>query len=162
LYSDLQQNVQSILKQDSSHCNAACFILAEARGVIGKVKERYAAMPPPISEGMLIRSVSGPKVAVFTGGGRRWIPDPATLQCMGFNFGQVVVIPDAQWNAIPEGSNFPALTGANCAPAAGSSTANPLDAVSSLTDQLAASFNVPTWAVWGVGGLLAAKIVGVI
>lgn len=41
MYSDLKTTVQPILKNDSSHCNAACYILAEARAVIAKKKQLY-------------------------------------------------------------------------------------------------------------------------
>lgn len=47
LYSDLQQNVQPILKQDNGDCNAACFELAMARAVIAQKKMYYASLPPP-------------------------------------------------------------------------------------------------------------------
>lgn len=41
LYNSMQNATQSIIKQDSGHCNAACFILAEARAVIEKKKQTY-------------------------------------------------------------------------------------------------------------------------
>lgn len=47
LYTELQQNVQPILKQDGGNCNAACYILAEARAVIAKRKANYPCMAPP-------------------------------------------------------------------------------------------------------------------
>ena len=47
IYPQIQQSVSPILKQDSSHCNAACFILAEARGVIAKKKAQYQDLIPP-------------------------------------------------------------------------------------------------------------------
>lgn len=159
MYSDLQGNVAPILKQDSGHCNAACFILAEARGVIGKMKERYAAMPPPITEGMVIRSVSGPQVSKITGGMRRWIPDPVTFQCMGFNWPQVVTIPDAAWAAIPEGPAFPALTGPNCS-ASGLDAASSIlpSGINNLITQAATSTGLPSWVIMGGGAILLLKL----
>jgi hypothetical protein len=148
LYSDLQQNVQPILKQDSSHCNAACFILAEARGVIGKMKETYSKILPAQATAACAQAYWAlyPDVAASPDFGPKAGPAGAWTHYSTWGKG--------------EGRTWPCdATGSS---AASSSGANPLDAVSSLTSQLANSLNLPTWAIWGAGGLLAAKLVGVI
>jgi hypothetical protein len=156
LYSDLQKNVQPILKQDSSHCNAACFILAEARGVIGKRKEMYdqaaRVLPTNAPQGSYTQTCRN---VVVQG-------DQLVAECedMQGNWVQTALPSISACNGIDNVNGK--LTCTSPASPTNSSGANPLDAVSSITDQLAASFNVPTWAVWGVGGLVAAKLVGVI
>jgi hypothetical protein len=156
LYSDLQQNVQSILKQNASQCNAACFILAEARGVIGKRKEQYdklaRIMPSNAPAGSYQQSCRN---VVVQG-------DQMAAECQDAqgNWRQVILPSISACNGI---SNINGVLKCDApASAASSSGANPLDAVSSLTSQLASSLNVPSWAIWGVGGLLAAKLTGVI
>jgi hypothetical protein len=151
LYSDLQKNVQPILKQDSSHCNAACFILAEARGVIGKRKEQYANIPAPLPPQQSLACAQA-----------YWklYPDVAADPGMGVAGGAAGAWRHWTTYGQKEGRTWPCDAAGNAISV--SSGANPLDAVSSITDQLAKSFNVPTWAVWGVGGLVAAKLVGVI
>jgi hypothetical protein len=158
LYSDLQQNVQPILKQDSSHCNAACFILAEARGVIGKRKEQYDQMARVLPSNAPQGSYTQTCRNVVVQG------DQMVAECedMQGNWKQTVLPSISACNGISNINGKLTCDAPASATAAASSGANPLDAVSSITDQLAASFNVPTWAVWGVGGLLAAKLVGVI
>jgi len=113
LYSDLQANVQPILKQDSGHCNAACFELAEARGVIGKRKEQYAAIAQQQAQAAAAAAA-------------------ATAAAASASAGNIL------------------------------SAGNPLDGANSLVDQLATSFNVPTWAVWAIGAAAAAKVLRVI
>lgn len=150
LYSDLQQNVQPILKQDSSHCNAACFILAEARGVIGKRKEQYANMLPPQASLACAQAYW------------KLYPDVAADSGMGVAGGAAGAWKHWTLFGQKEGRTWPCDANGNPTGSAISSGANPLDAVSSITRQIAGSLNMPTWAVWGVGGLLAAKLVGVI
>jgi hypothetical protein len=149
LYRDLSTNVQPILKQDSDHCNAACFILAEARGVIGKRKEAYSKILPPQASPAcaqaywnLYPDVAADPLAFGTSHG----PAGAWLH---YN----------EWGK-SEGRTWPCDQSGN--PIGSSSGANPLEAAGSIVDQLASSFNVPSWALWGVGGLVAAKLVGVI
>jgi hypothetical protein len=154
LYSDLQQNVQPILKQDSDHCNAACFILAEARGVIGKRKEQYdqlaRILPPNAPQGSYSQTCRN---VVVQG-------DQMTAECQ-----------DMQGNWMPAG--LPSINACNgisningqltCdSPATPSLATNPVAAAQGLVDQLANSFSVPTWAVWAVGAFAAAKLLRVI
>src|SRR5260221_3567675 len=40
-------------------------------------------------------------------GQRRWIPDPATFNCMGLNAGAVQAIADSEWKQIPQGAPYP-------------------------------------------------------
>lgn len=150
LYSDLQQNVQPILKQDSGHCNAACFILAEARGVIGKRKEQYANMLPPQASLACAQAYW------------KLYPDVAADSGMGVAGGAKGAWTHWTMFGQKEGRTWPCDANGNLTSSGTSSGANPLDAVSSITSQIASSLNMPTWAVWGVGGLLAAKLVGVI
>jgi hypothetical protein len=156
LYTDLQQNVQPILKQDSDHCNAACFILAEARGVIGKRKEQYdqlaRILPANAPQGSYTQTCRN---VVVQG-------DQLVAECqdMTGSWRQTVLPSISACNGI---SNINGQLKCDAPAAPGSSSgANPLDAVSSITSQLASSFNVPSWAVWAVGGLAAAKVFGVI
>jgi len=149
LYSDLQQNVQPILKQDSSHCNAACFILAEARGVIGKRKEQYANMLPPQASLACAQAYW------------KLYPDVAADSGMGVAGGAAGAWKHWTLFGQKEGRIWPCDANGNLA-SSSSPLDNPAAAASSLVNQLASSFNVPAWAVWGVGGLVAAKIVGVI
>jgi len=148
LYTDLQTNVQPILKQDSGHCNAACFILAEARGVIGKRKEMYQSMQPTASlQCAQAYWALYPDVAA---GGFGPSGGPAMAFKHYTSFGR------------NEGRIWPCDAQGNLTASSASSGANPLDAAGSLVDQLASSFSVPSWAVWAIGAAAAAKIVGVI
>lgn len=148
LYSDLQRNVQPILKQDSGHCNAACFILAEARGVIGKMKDRYANMLPPQASLACAQAYW------------KLYPDVAADSGMGVAGGAAGAWKHWTLFGQKEGRTWPCDANGNAISTSAASS-NPA-AANSLVDQLASSFNVPTWAVWGVGGLVAAKLVGVI
>lgn len=154
LYSDLVTNVQPILKQDSGDCNAACFVLAMARGVIGKKKELYGkimpvgAPPGPYQQTCQYVSVQGNIVSALC-------PD-STGKMMQTSF-QPICACNSLANT---NGNLTCSAPTTCSPAADPS--DPTAGVSSLVDQLAGSFNVPSWAVWGIGGLLTAKLVGVI
>ena len=142
MYGQFQQQVQGILKMDSGHCNAACFILQEAKGVIAKKKEQYAqVMPanaPAGSYQLTCRNV------VVNG-------DLLTAECRDRN---------GNWQT----TSLPAISACNgimnnngqlqCQ-AAATPGSNPVAALSS-------SFGVPSWAVWGIGGLVAAKVFGLI
>lgn len=151
LYSDLQQNVSPILKQDSSHCNAACFILAEARGVIAKRKATYAAMLPAQASLACAQAYWKlyPDVAADPGMGTAGGPAGAWTHYTTFGKNEGRTWPcDASGNAITAGG-------------APSITSNPVGAAASLVDQLAASTGLPAIVIWGVGGLAAAKLLGV-
>jgi polyhydroxyalkanoate synthesis regulator phasin len=152
LYSDLQKNVQPILKQDSSHCNAACFILAEARGVIGKRKEMYVALQPAAS-----LKCAQAYWALY--------PDVAASPDFGPKGGPAGAFTHYSTWGQNEGRTWPCDAQGNLLSSAGSSGTNPLDqaaaAAGSLVEQLARSFNAPTWAVWLVGGLVGAKLLKV-
>jgi len=110
LYTALQQNVQPILKQDSGHCNAACFILAEARGVIAKRKAMYLDLEAKATAAAAQKSAA----------------DAAQQAAM------------------------PAII------------SNPVNAASNVVDQLAASSGLPAIVIWGIGGLAAARLLGVV
>src|SRR6185503_4010141 len=58
------------------------------------------------ADGTLLRA-SGPEIDMMAGGVRRWIPDPTTFNHMGLDWGQVRVIPDAEWAGIPQGRPYP-------------------------------------------------------
>ena len=154
LYTDLQQNVQPILKQDSDHCNAACFILAEARGVIGKRKEQYdqlaRILPPNAPQGSYTQTCRN---VVVQG-------DQLVAECqdMQGNWRQTGLPSISACNGI---SNINGQLKCD-APAAPNPLDNPAAAAAGLVDQLASSFNVPSWVIWAGGGLAAAKIAGVI
>lgn len=70
--------------------------------------------PGGYPDGTLLKSDAGDAVNVMMGGVRRWIPDPATFTCMGFNWASVQTIPDATWQTIPAGPNLPALPAGTC------------------------------------------------
>src|SRR5437870_1186984 len=57
-------------------------------------------------DGTLLRA-SGPEVDRMERGQRRWIPDPATFNCMGLNAGAIQTIADSEWKQIPQGAPYP-------------------------------------------------------
>jgi hypothetical protein len=57
-------------------------------------------------DGTLLKG-SGPEIDMMAGGVRRWIPDPATFNDMGPDWGKVVVIPDSEFSASPSGRPYP-------------------------------------------------------
>src|SRR5258706_422298 len=57
-------------------------------------------------DGTLLRA-SGAEVDRMERGQRRWIPDPATFNCMGLNAGAIQTIADSEWNQIPKGAPYP-------------------------------------------------------
>ncbi|AGY57335.1 S-layer homology domain-containing protein [Gloeobacter kilaueensis] len=61
---------------------------------------------PFFADGALVRG-SGPTIYQIENGRRRAIPDPQTLQALGYNFNQVKKISDSQLNAIPLGAPVP-------------------------------------------------------
>src|ERR1700688_1721679 len=62
--------------------------------------------PGPYPDGTLLKA-SGPEVDMMQGHERRWIPDPATFNYMGLNWGAIQTIPDANWATIAVGPPFP-------------------------------------------------------
>jgi hypothetical protein len=50
-------------------------------------------LPTFPADGTLLRDSDRPEVFVVYGGAKFWIPDPLTLSALGFNFGQVNVVP---------------------------------------------------------------------
>lgn len=138
IYPQIQAKVQPILKQDSGHCNAACFILAEARGVIAKKKDAYSKILPPQAS---LQCAQG-----------YWslYPDVAASKDFGPQGGAAGAWKHySNWGK-NEGRTWPCDANGNAvAPSssAGSSGANPVAA-------LAASTGIPTWALWGVGLLV--------
>lgn len=151
LFSDLQQNVQPILKMDSDHCNAACFILQEARGVIGKRKEQYdqlaRILPANAPQGSYTQTCRN---VVVQG-------DQLVAECqdMQGNWQQTLLPSISACNGI---SNINGRLTCD-APA---TPANPVAAAQGIADQIASSFNVPSWVIWAGAALAAAKITGVI
>lgn len=61
---------------------------------------------PP--DGTLVKG-SGPAVDLIQNGQRRWIPNPDTFNCMGFNWAAIQTLPDTQYNSIPSGPAFPSI-----------------------------------------------------
>lgn len=141
IYPQIQAQVQPILKQDSGHCNAACFILAEARGVIAKKKDAYSKILPPQALPQCAQEYW------------RLYPDVAASSSFGPSAG-----PPGAWNHYQiagqrEGRTWPCDTSGNLLqqPGAASSGANPVAA-------LAQSTGIPTWALWGVGLLVLKQL----
>ena len=56
-------------------------------------------------DGTLLKA-SGPEVDRMEGGQRRGIPDPATFNCLGLNWGAIHTISDSEWNQIPKGASY--------------------------------------------------------
>jgi hypothetical protein len=61
---------------------------------------------PSRSDGTLLKD-SNPPVYVMQVGERRWIPDPATFNALGYNWGAIQYVLDADLNAIPLGPQIP-------------------------------------------------------
>ncbi len=172
MYTQLQQNVQPILKQDSGNCNAACFILAEARGVIAKKKQLYqmAAMPG----GTWQQSCRNPVVngdqltAECENLQRAW--GPTTLPSIA------ACVPGSIYNANGilgcQPQPQPVQTPAQTSPGSGAPTNGsqpPASVVTSASalpstiadyvNNFATQFGVPSWAIWGLGALLLVKVI---
>lgn len=157
LYSDLQKNVQPILKQDASHCNAACFILAEARGVIGKKKDQYARVPPANAPaGSYQQSCRN---MVVNG-------DTLTAECQDKQgawkstslspLSTCAVIDNVDGQLQCTQAGVPPVSSQPGAAPDLSQISSPLDLVNSL----ASSAGMPSWAIWAIGGLVAWKLLG--
>ncbi len=61
---------------------------------------------PSRADGTLLKG-SGPAIYVMQGGDRHWIPDPATFNALGYSWGNVQTVADADLNAIPLGTQVP-------------------------------------------------------
>ena len=62
-----------------------------------------------IPDGTLLQA-SGAEVDRMEGGRRRWIPDPATFNCMGLDWNAIQHISDSEWQQIPQGVPYPSRT----------------------------------------------------
>src|SRR5215210_1493977 len=58
---------------------------------------------PDLKSGSLLKG-TGPKVYSVDQCARRWIPDPDTLNAMGFKWGNVQTVPDEDLNLLAEGA----------------------------------------------------------
>jgi CVNH domain len=161
LYSDLQKNVQPILKQDATHCNAACFILAEARAVIGKKKDQYMRVPPPNAPaGSYQQSCRN---MVVNG-------DTLTAECQDKQgaWQSTSLSPLSTCAVIDNVNGQLQCTQAGVAPSLSPASSQPgaipdLSQISSpvdLVNSLASSSGMPSWAIWAIGGLVAWKLLG--
>jgi hypothetical protein len=144
---------------------------------------------PMFPDGTLIKGSSGPAVSIYSGGQRRWIPDPATFTAMGLNWSDIRIVSDAQYNAIPQGPAYasiitmqPQPVDPNAAAASGVPVAaNPAPVTIQPTTPAAAlpttyvssspmptmsgGGGMPSWVIYvgaGVGGLILLKMLGVI
>jgi hypothetical protein len=54
-----------------------------------------------VTEGKVYRETSTPEVYLISAGKKIWVPTPAALFAMGFNWSNVVVVPDGTLNAYP-------------------------------------------------------------
>ncbi|MBK8997979.1 MAG: hypothetical protein IPM35_19825 [Myxococcales bacterium] len=58
------------------------------------------------SEGSLIKG-SGPEVFLIENGQRRHVPDPATFDAMGLDWGKVRTVSDEELSRVPQGEPLP-------------------------------------------------------
>jgi hypothetical protein len=75
-----------------------------AVGLIENTVIPFSPLPQAPADFTLVREISDPKVFVVYGGAKFWIPDPMTLSTLGFNFGQVRLVPSggtAQIGTLP-------------------------------------------------------------
>src|SRR5690349_12722738 len=61
-----------------------------------------------LTNGMVVKSNSGPKVYLIENGKKRWIPDPPTLMTLG-GWEAVQIVDDAALNAMPDGDIYPSV-----------------------------------------------------
>ncbi|MBZ5523583.1 MAG: hypothetical protein LAP21_15220 [Acidobacteriia bacterium] len=140
-------------------------------------------IPVSYPDGTLIKG-SGDPVSLISGGMRRWIPDPATFNAMGFSWGAIQTVSDAVYNSIPAGPQFPSVTQNQPVPLPVTPAATALPATIQPTATAAAlpttfvssspapmpmsgggSSNLGTYLMWGglsIGGLLVLKMTGII
>jgi hypothetical protein len=62
-------------------------------GLNGAPTVPFRALPSTPADGTLLREWDRPEVFVFFGGAKFWIPNPATLLALGYDWSQVRVIP---------------------------------------------------------------------
>jgi hypothetical protein len=158
----MQQAVQPILKQNGSDCNAACFVLAMARGVIAQRKAAYGKIMPanapagsyqqtcqfvsvqgnilfaqcPDSTGKMVQTSFQP---IFACNG--FSNNNGNLQCT-LPTDPAIADADAEAEADP-------VAGATAA-------------ATSFVNSLATSTGLPAVAIWGAGAFVAAKLLGII
>lgn len=61
-------------------------------------------------DGTLLKSSDQPEVWLIQGGERHWIPSPEIFNADGFSWAAILVVSDAEVNAIPQGTDVPAYT----------------------------------------------------
>jgi hypothetical protein len=76
-----------------------------------------SAFPLLLPDGTLLKG-GGPEIYLFTGGARRWVPDPPTLLCVG-SWQAVVTLPDSFVSAIPRGPDLPSRANGSLLKASG-------------------------------------------
>src|SRR5690242_3569143 len=62
------------------------------------------------ADGTLLRSNDQPQVWLIQGGQRHWIPSPDIFNADGFSWSAILVVSDAEINAIPQGYDVPLYT----------------------------------------------------
>jgi len=158
MFDQLTKQVQPILKQDKDHCNAACFILAEARGVIAKKKDQYSRIPPANAPaGSYVQScrnmvVNGDVLnAECQDAQNNWHPTSISSLSTCAAIDNV----NGQLKCTVQGTQAPtAVSVQPGAAAVPSQISSPAD----LINTLAASTGMPSWAIWGVGALVVWKL----
>lgn len=61
-------------------------------------------------DGTLLKSSDQPEVWLIQGGERHWIPSPEIFNAHGFSWAAILVVSDAEINAIPQGPDVPLYT----------------------------------------------------
>lgn len=161
LYSDLTTTVQPILKANSDQCNAACFVLAEARALIVKLKSDYLGALAPGSWNQTCRNASvanGQLTAECERMDGGWQFSSIATNCTGIEningtlkcTGSLIPLPAAP---SPIDSLVSLFTGS-------SPSGSPVMQASTSTPA-AATPSVPWW-IWAAGAFVGAKIFGVI
>ena len=64
----------------------------------------------PYADGTLLKSSDHPEVWLIQGGQRHWIPSPDVFNGDGFSWSAILVVSDADIDAIPQGSDVPLYT----------------------------------------------------
>ena len=70
------------------------------------IKERKVTFP----DGTLLKSNTQPAVWLVQDGQRRWIPSPDIFNGNGYNWAAILVVSDAEIEAIPQGPDVPLYT----------------------------------------------------
>jgi hypothetical protein len=175
MYSELKQAVQPILKQDSGHCNAACFILAEARGVIIKRKDLYSRIMPAgapagswqqTCRNVVVNGDTFTAECEDTAG--NWDPTsiPSIAACSGAEIANINGVLKCCDPNRPAGSTVcnPWTPATAAVSASGAPIVDPSSLVSqaeNLVASAASSTGLPAWGIWaGVGLLLVGLLKG--